>query len=292
MEKRNVLSSPRLNELKKRRRKAIVNKSLVIFFCFAILFAVAAYFSRLDGLNIKAVEASGNKVVDSVLIEDAVNEKISGKYLWLFPKSNVLYYPKSTIKAELQNKFYRLDSIDLSVRNREVLAVSVTEREAKYLWCGATPAIDAKRPEKEKCYFLDSEGYVFDEAPYFSGEVYFKFYGFSDPKSENPAGSYFSQKNFKQLVLFKDVVAGMGIKPVVISVLPDGDIEMFLARTGSNMLGPKIIFRSDAELKNVAENLQAALATDPLMSQFKSKYGALLYIDLRFGNKVYFKFNE
>jgi hypothetical protein len=291
MQKRNVLNSPRLTELKNQRRKAVVNKFLIIFFGLVVLFALGTYFSRLDGLNISQVEISGNKVIDTSAIESIVKDQIAGKYLWLFPKTNVLFYPKGKIKSTLQNNFPRLSNIEISI-DRKTLKISVSEREARYLWCGEYS--DVRRPTEEKCYFLDDEGYIFDEAPYFSGEVYFKFYGLSDvgrPTSDR-IGSYFSQKNFKQLILFKDVVANMGIEPVMINLLPDGDVEMFLARSGSNALGPKIIFKADVDLKNVAENLQAALATDPFMSGFKNKYSLLQYIDLRFGNKVYFKFNE
>ena len=136
---------------------------------------------------------------------------------------------------------------------------------------------------------MDDTGYVFDEAPYFSGEVYFKFYGLGSIHADNPAGFYFSEQNFKQLTAFKDVLISMGLKPVIINILKNGDIELFLARGNSSKSGPKIIFKSDADLLNVAENLQAALATEPLMSGFKNKYSSLLYIDLRFGNKVFYK---
>lgn len=290
MQKRNVLSSPRLTELKNQRRKAVVNKFLIIFFSLVVLFAIGTYFSRLEGLNISKVEVEGNKVIDTSAVQSIVQDQIAGKYLWLFPKTNVLSYPKGKIKSALQSNFSRLSNIEVSIQDRKILKVSVSEREAKYLWCGVMPLSGVGHPT-EACYFLDDEGYIFDEAPYFSGEVYFKFYGSPDGEAENPTGSYFSPQNFKQLILFTDVVASMGINPVMISVLPDGDIEMFLARSGSNTLGPKIIFKSDADLKNVAENLQAALATDPLMSGFKNKYSLLQYIDLRFGNKVYFKFS-
>ncbi|MFZ2150347.1 MAG: hypothetical protein WAV15_04280 [Minisyncoccia bacterium] len=291
MHKRNVLSSPRLAELKKQRRNAVVRKFLILLFAVAVLFTTGTYLSKVEGLNISSVEISGNKVVETNLIKTSVEEQITGKYIWLFPKTNVLFYPKGTIKATLQKNFSRLGKIDLSVRDRKILVVSVSEREALYMWCGEIPPIETLRLEENKCYFLDNEGYIFDEAPFFSGEVYFKFYGALDNNAaENPIGSYFSGKNFKQLVLFKDVVSGMGTDPVMISVLPDGDIEMFLARNDSNTAGPKIIFESEADLEKVAENLQAALATEPLLSGFKNKYSSLLYIDLRFGNKVYFKF--
>ncbi|MBI2630972.1 hypothetical protein HYW73_02005 [Candidatus Nomurabacteria bacterium] len=294
MQKRNVLSSPRLNELKKQRRKVAVNKFLIIFFIAVILFALGAYLSQLKDLNISQVEISGNKIIDTNEIKYVVDEQIAGKYLRLFPKSNVLYYSKSAIKTGLQNKFHRLGNIDLSIKDRKTLLVSVLEREAKYLWCGMMPASGVQHPTEEKCYFLDDTGYVFDEAPYFSGEVYFKFYGHSDAGrgTSDRTGFYFSERNFRQLVSFKDVLINIGLKPVVINILENGDIELFLARGNSSKTGPKIIFKPDADLLNVAENLQAALVTEPLLSGFKNKYSSLLYIDLRFGNKVYFKFME
>ena len=140
-----------------------------------------------------------------------------------------------------------------------------------------------------QCYFLDEDGYIIDEAPYFSGEVYFKFYG-----SSEGLGSYFSKENFKQLILFKDILISFGLKPVAFYLTNNGDAEVFLSKGTSHALttGPKIIFKQNADFQNIAENLEAALNTEPLKSKFKNKYSSLLYIDLRFGNKVYDKFLE
>ena len=71
-------------------------------------------------------------------------------------------------------------------------------------------------------------------------------------------------------------------------------MEIFLSKgtSSTSAIGPKIIFKKDADLQNIAENLQAALNIEPLKSKFKNKYSLLLYIDLRFGNKVYDKFLE
>jgi hypothetical protein len=297
MLKRNVLNSPRLLELKKKRRKAFLSKVVIIVIALFVLAGSCAYFSRLDGLNIKEIKVEGNKVVDESVIVEAVNSELAGKYAFLYPKTNVLIYPEMDIKNSLLEKFPRLASVDLDATDRKTLFINVSEREAKYMWCGEkmplSVNVESLRTE-EKCYFMDEEGYIFDEAPYFSGEVYFKFYGGGgdeNPEGASPAGSHFAPGNFKQLETFKDVLAGMGLKPVVMHILDEEDVEIYLARSGLGM-GPKIIFRSSADLKNTAENLQAALTTDPLMSGFKNKYAKLEYIDIRFGNKVYFKFND
>ena len=82
----------------------------------------------------------------------------------------------------------------------------------------------------------------------------------------------------------------MGLKPIALYATSDGDIQIFLSSINSLPMEPKIILKADADFQNVAENLQAALDTEPLKSKFKNKYSKLEYIDLRFGNKVYDKF--
>jgi hypothetical protein len=68
-----------------------------------------------------------------------------------------------------------------------------------------------------------------------------------------------------------------------------GNVEIFLSSGNSSSVGPYIIFKLDGNYQNIAENLEAALTTEPLQTEFNKNYSSLQYIDLRFGNKVYFK---
>ena len=286
--KRDVLNSPRLLELKKSRRRSILNKILFFFFGLFALFFFLAYLSRLNSLNITEIQIEGNKIVETEILKKTVEEQTAGKYFWLFPKTNILYYPQNTIKNELQDKFKRIKDVSLSIINNKTLIVSLKERTAEYTWCGSRPS---PSPKEEKCYFLDADGYVFDEAPYFSGDVYFKFYGMTNLISvNNPLGSYFSKLNFKQLTFFEKAVENMGLKPILFYLKDDGNIEIFLSSDNALLASPQIILNKDSDFEKVAENLQAALITEPLKSNLKNKYSSLLYIDLRFKNKVYDKF--
>jgi len=291
MQKRNVLNSPRLSELKRHRRRVFLNKIFMCLLGLSAIIASLAYLSRLNSMNIDEINISGNKVVDTENINETVKQQLAGKYLWFFPKTNILYYPQNSIKDELQNKFKRLKEINLSIKNNKILDITLTEREALYTWCeSVSEQIDER---EQKCYFMDGDGYIFDEAPYFSGEVYFKFYGNIEPsedKANSPLGSYFFKKNFKQLISFRDILKSIGLKPTVLSITKNGDIEISLSGGTSAVVEPKILLRADADFQNAAENLEAALITEPLQSNFKNKYSKLQYIDLRFGNKVYSKF--
>jgi hypothetical protein len=291
MSKRNVLNSPRLLELKKRRHKTILNKVLIFSFGFIVLFIASAYFSNLNSLKIQEIQIAGNKVIDTRDIRKVVDGEINGKYLWFFPRSNVLFYPKSSIKDELQNEFQRLKDINLAVKDNKVLEITLGERDSKFIWCGvSSPQIGIK----EKCYFMDENGYIFDEAPYFSGEVYFKFYGPLEDQinPDESIGAYFSKQSFKYLTSFKNVLTNIKLKPVALSIAADKNIEILLSSGISSKVGPKILLKTDSDFQTVAENLQTALTAEPLQSEFKNKYSLLQYIDLRFGNKVYYKFSD
>ena len=82
----------------------------------------------------------------------------------------------------------------------------------------------------------------------------------------------------------------MKLKIIALSIINNEDAEMILVKGRFSITEPKIIFKINADFQNIAENLQAAINTEPLQSKFKNKYGTLQYIDLRFENKVYDKF--
>ena len=292
--KRNVLNSPRLTELKKRRRKAVLNKILLTLLGLVIVFFLLTYLSRLKNLNIAEIRVVNDGVVGTKEIKETVEGEMAGKYFYFFPKTNILIYPQNSIKDKLQNKFKRIKGVDLSIENNKILIVTISERMAKYTWCGTEiPGVGIPQgsptPEfpKEQCFFLDEEGYIFDAAPYFSGEVYFKFFG-----QPTPEDNYFFKQNFRQLTSFKDALVKLGLKPTSLYVVPNGDVEITLLPGSSATTLPKIIFKLDADMQNIKENLDTALNTEPLKSDFKKKYSSLEYIDLRFGNKVYSKFSK
>jgi len=294
MQKRNVLNSPRLTELKKRRRKAVLNKILLSLLGLVVLFFLFSYLSRLKNLNIAEIQVIGNEIMDTGEIQATVEGEVAGKFLWLFPKGNILIYPQDSIKKTLLDKFKRIKKIDLSIEDNKTLIINVTERVAKYTWCGTEiPGVGIPQgsptPESptEKCFFLDEDGYIFDEAPYFSGEVYFKFFG--QPVSVH---NYFPQQNFNQLVSFIDMLVEMKLKPVSLYITLNKDAEIFLSKGNTAKTEPKIIFKLDADLENIGSNLKTALNTEPLKSDMNKRYSMLEYIDLRFGNKVYNKFSK
>ncbi|MEX2052441.1 MAG: hypothetical protein WD991_01970 [Candidatus Paceibacterota bacterium] len=298
MKKGDVLNSPRLVELKRRRRVNLFKKiSLFVFIVGAVVTSVA-YISRVEKLNITNVEVLGNEVIDTESITEVVTNNVSGYYFWFLPKTNFLIYPKDQIVEDLGGNFKRLTDISLNLRQDQTLEVKVSERKGKYTWCGENlveeEILRSINPEEteNKCYFMDDGGYIFDIAPYFSSDVYFRFYGVLSVSDGEYIGNYFLPGKFSSLVSFKLNLESMSLRPAALLLKDNGDLELYLASALLPPNGPKIIFKGQADYQNLAENLQAALDTEPLKTNFKTKYTQLEYIDLRFGNRVYYKFKD
>ena len=76
----------------------------------------------------------------------------------------------------------------------------MTEREALYTWCGdVLPEVN----DSEQNVFLDKEGYIFDEAPYFSEKFILNFMAYRTLDVQRPRlrESIFLQITFRNLSL-------------------------------------------------------------------------------------------
>lgn len=287
--KKNIPSSPRLLEFKKKQQIARTRKIILFVFLLMLTLVGLSYLASWQRVNIKDITISGNKIIDTETIRGIAEGEMNGKYLWIIPKTNFLFYPKNKITNHLTDSFKRLSSISIDISDSNILDIKVSERTASFTWCGVSREMENN--ENQKCYFLDDSGYIFDEAPYFSGDVYFRFYGPNSSDTDQGTGAYFFQDNFKKLISFKDISTKIGLKPVAMQMANDGEGSLFLGGS-KDISSPIIRFKIDSDFSKITENLQTALHTDPLKKKFNTKGSSLEYIDLRFGNKVYYKFKN
>ncbi len=290
MHKKNILNSPRLLEIKKKKKRVIRNRIIFILVLLLVLFIALCFISRIPKLNIESVVVEGNKIIDTKDIEKNVNESIAGYYLYFLPKTNFILLPKDKIKRELEYTYKRLKDIEVKIKANRILEITVGERTGIYTWCGVGLPEEGMKPEENKCYFMDDNGYIFDEAPYFSNDVYLKFFGAID--APEPAGSKYLNENFVDVVGFIENISSEDINPSSIFMKDNGEIEIYLSGGKLPPNAPKIILNNDADLIKMAENFQASASTDPLQTELKEKYDLLEYIDLRFGNRVYYRFRQ
>ncbi len=264
------------SKLVQRKRRIFWVKVSGVVFCIALLLGLIIWLAHLKNFILTTITIDGNSAVEANVLHDIAQADISGNYLFVFPRSNKFLYPKSAIAADIMNESTRIKSVDVSTSGHTI-AIHVEERTPQYTWCSGAP-LDT---QPKKCYFLDSNGYIFSQAPIFSGNAFFAFYGlFPD---QTPVGlTYLDSMTFRKLDQVLEFLESKKINAFAFEAEPTGVYNLYLEKGG------KIIFKDD-------EDSTALISTIGLVidktSIFKANGTSTLeYVDLRFGNKLFYKY--
>ncbi len=164
---RGIYSSRRIKARQKIRKLLTV---AVLVGCI-VFSGFLVWVSRLPQLQIERIAVFGVSAFGKTDIEEFVEKKIHEYYFGVIPKSNIFLYPRNALLEELLDEFPRLEAVSVSREKEGVLSVRVLERKPYYVWCGEDVS------STENCHFVDLKGIIFSEAPGFSGNAYFIFYG-------------------------------------------------------------------------------------------------------------------
>lgn len=285
---KDILTSPRMEVIKRKHRRRRTRIFILFSILLIIMVGASAYFSGNPKVTINNIKVSGTRIINVSDVEWSVKDMISGKYLYLFSRANVLIYPKGQIYKKLLVDFPRIDEISISQEGWNTLSIDIVERSGSYLYCGAKIP-EAQVDIGENCYFVNNDGYIFDKAPYFSGNVYFKYYLSLVGDGDNPLGQQMlSPEKFHSVARFIDGVAELGFKPTHLVMSSDENI-LYLDH-GDLDTSPQILFNDENNLEDILNNLSLSMAKPEFATDINSKYTTLLYIDLRFDSKVLYKF--
>lgn len=281
-------------EGKKRYKKRLLVSAVVVLIFLCATVAGLSWVSSLPALSITEVVVEGHETLPALEIKEKSQAFLSGKYYYLFSRANAFLYPKSILMRKLQQEYPRAESISLSLEGLNTLVVTVEERKGEYLWCGAeAPSIASP----SQCLFLDNNGFAFDTAPTLGGDIRLAFYGGTQGEvgaSTTPpvfaVGEIFSEpEEFRTLLKFVDEVKKFEATPVKIFKGSENYAEIYMKE------GWKLVFHADADFQKFAGNFQA-IAKAPewniAVKGEKTKDGTLEYLDFRFGNKVYYRFEK
>lgn len=286
---KDIPTSPRIIEIRHNRR---IRRLRLLVLCSVLFFSVIgalSFFSNNRNVVLNKVTITGTHIIDQEDIEKEVLRNISGKYIYLFSKSNSFIYPNKKIYDNLLLNFPRIEILSVGRDDLNTIHIDIVERKGSYLYCGSTVP-ENKEEVGENCYFINNDGFIFDKAPYFSGNVYFKYYMLLEDNISDPMGKQMiGVDRFHELARFIDAITAIGLRPIYISLDQEGTYSLYLDSSIGGTL-PKIIFKDDNDFKIIQDNLSLAMRKKEFANEINSKYDKLLYIDLRFKNKVLYKF--
>lgn len=282
-------TSPRIAQIKRNRKVGRIRLIILLTILFISIIVGLSYLSFDRRISIKDVVVNGTSIISWNEVSDKIEENLSGKYIFIFSKRNSFIYPHDKIMSSLMTEFPRIEKLDISVKNFDTLVLNIKERLGKYLYCGAALP-DKKEEVGENCYFVNNDGYIFDKAPYFSGDIYFKYYTeITGDKNKALGSQVFGPDRFHKIARFVDEVTKLGFKPIYLVKGGDNVYYIYL-KTQNDRPNPKIMFKEDNDLDIIFDNLETAMKEKEFANEINSKYDTLSYIDLRFKNKVLYKF--
>lgn len=280
--------------LKTRRRRQRIFVFCICILCAAGIVGGLGAASHLEKFAIKSVLVNGAQALASDVLVAAATATLADHGFSLFSRKNMFLYPRAAIETTLAADFPRIK--DVSVARQSLLAqavvVTISEREPFALWCPS----EIGKPSHgvgtidTRCFVMDRDGFIY--AP-FEGEAslmgfatssgsaivsLYVFHGGLLPNT-NIIGQTFLRGRLQGIIQLLNGLSKAGFDAKGISVDSEKDFEVMLEN------GPKLLASFEMAPSDIIRNLQTALDADSL----KARFDTLQYIDLRFGNRVYYK---
>lgn len=247
---RQTESKPKFNT------KLYVRILLIIFLIYLILYS--------DLFKIKTVEVQGTDMINPEEIQTLAKEKMSGRIWLVFPRSNLLFFKKSNLEKEINSK-YLLDKLEIEKGWRRV-TIRVEEKAAYLIYNNLKAQ-----------YFLDSTGAITKEMSADDISKYSQKFPTAYVMQDVVVGDKPVSARFVNFILELDKAldaAGLKVKNY-----ESGGVDQV------NVVSPdgwRVYFSLNISMSQSIENLTAILSQKLKGKKFE-------YIDLRNGDKVYYK---
>jgi cell division septal protein FtsQ len=269
-EKDSILKSTKIVARRRQKRLRILFISLAVIVFLVVLPILIV---RIPFLSIKTINVTGAQTIDSNAVSDLVKQDLSGTYLRFLPRATFLTAFKSSLRSHILNTFPIALDAKLSFHTPNTLLVEIKERQPFALWCAGT--------DYKNCFFADNTGFVYNNAPEFSSPVYIVFR--NGISADNPIGQTITDG--ETLKRINDLISNfsvLGLKTQEVLFQQNEDVNFNLTH-GSLYVS----LRGDDKL--TFNNLSSLLLNSK--TDLRDGSGGIKnsYIDLRFGNKLFYK---
>ena len=262
-------------------------KTVAVMILLLLFIVAGGGFSHNDKWRIDRIDIVGANAVSAEEVRALAGEKLLGNYFFVYARENSFLFPRAEIERELIETFPRLKTASVSRADAHTIVATVSERKPYALWCGEVFYTEVL--ELADCWFVDEAGFVFDRAPVFSEGVYLKVYGtLVEENAGEPLRGVLPYERFASANTFAKLIRAELGELTRIEITGNGESEITIRTSAAYpfLVGVAIRFKDGENPLSLMNNLRAAIqAQFPENGASKKK---LLYIDMRFGNKIFF----
>jgi len=266
------MSSQRyISDTLKHKKQKVKKIKLYIVSFFAALFLVGLfYLIRLPFIQISEVKISGNAFVETQEISDKADKLLNSSILWIIPKKNIFIFSKRELELAIKE-----NPAIISVKIRKdffnTLTIDIQEQEKEMIYCTSL--------ERTECLYVNKAGFIYAQVKdYIIPEQEIIIY--NEQETKHIQDTLLEQEVYASIVSFIKNVARQDIRIGEVYIKADGVVE-FVARDKT-----RLITSVFDDFKKDFVNLVALFEKNILT---KEQLPQVEYIDLRFGNKVFYK---
>lgn len=266
------MSSQRYISENLRQKKKNVKKIKVYIFTIVIIavLGVLVYILKIPQLQIVNTQIIGNSFVTTQEIQDKTDSILNTSYLWIIPARNIFLFPRALLENKIKEN-PAVISVRVSKNYFNKISITVVEQEKEALYC--------RTLEHSECYYVNKEGYIYSQVK-----------DLVIPEQEIIMYLENEQKNNKEFIFDKELYINSmtfiksssryGIPIGKVYLKSDGVLE-FTTRDGTIILTSKY-----DDFEKDFSNFIALFDKNVLT---KEQLSSIEYIDVRFGNKVFYK---
>ncbi len=252
---------------KRNKRRRTFKLALFVALPIAVL-AGLVFFLRLSVFQIQNIEVVGAVTLSQEQIKSIGAEYISGAYLGVIPRSNILFADTHKLEDSIKSTFGKVESVKIDRNADGNLKIKIKEKTAVALWCRA-----------EDCFLLDHGGVVYARASESekAGKVVFSGAIGGDPIGKQLMGE-------EEMGYYFALVEKLGSAGIETSQITLESADKTILRTS---LCDIVVLPEERDAGKTAENLLLLVDTE------RKKNGEVRfeYIDARFMNKMFYKIN-
>jgi len=243
----------------KKKKMSLGNRFFWLFVLILIFLGIIFYFFFFSSLfQVKNIDIYGNPRVKEPEIRDMVNQEINRKIFFVIPR-NIFFINSNKIEKSIKDKFSYLEEVEIKKKFFRSLVVNMEGRILIGVWCNDL-----------ECFRLDDQGIVFEQ-----GKKQAKLIIKSD----------------KEVILGEKIIEKEYLDKIM-EIMRELETEEFFVPEKEEKLTAKMkegweaYFNPQKEISSQILNLKLILKEKISQSEREN----LEYIDLRFGDRLFYRF--
>jgi hypothetical protein len=262
-------------------------KHIIKWFLVVSMVALLGVFGVLQFLKnkkfiIQHVSIQGVRTVDMHTVTDIVDQYFYRPGLLGIPSGNTMLFNKQKLANVLLDNFASFKNVQVAFTQPYEITITVDEYTPTYLWCN----------QYQQCLFANADGYMYKYSNMFTEGSFPIFYGSLQKPDFELRNTIFS--SVEQYTFFKtvdDIIKKHNSNIVATSGINNASIVFHVDRLYGNVLTTYADIRIDNTISGeYFNNMMEILSRDIAFQNALSGGNVLDYIDLRYPEKIFYKF--